>query len=59
MKVKMIPSGEVMEFCESYAARLIEQGKAVLAPAKAPKAKEPAAAPVAEDKPKADSKKKG
>ena len=32
MKVKLIKCGEVKEFNDSYAARLIEQGKAVLPP---------------------------
>lgn len=31
MKVKMIPGGEVVAVKDSYGARLIEQGKAVLA----------------------------
>jgi hypothetical protein len=34
MKVIMIATGEIAEVNESYGARLIEQGKAVMAPAK-------------------------
>lgn len=33
MKVKFVKTGEVAEFNDSYGARLIEQGRAVLAPA--------------------------
>ena len=36
MKVKLLKCGEVKEFNDSYAARLIEQGKAVL-PSEEPK----------------------
>ena len=43
MKVKLLKCGEVKEFNDSYAARLIEQGKAVLAPEEP---KEKAADPV-------------
>lgn len=32
MKVKMLRNGEVKEYNDSYAMRLIEQGKAVIAP---------------------------
>ena len=32
MKVKLLKCGEVKEFNDSYAARLIEQGKAILPP---------------------------
>ena len=33
MKVKIIKTGETQEYNDAYAARLIEQGKAVPAPA--------------------------
>ena len=32
MKVKLLNCGEIKEFNDSYAARLIEQGKAILPP---------------------------
>ena len=38
MKLKLLKCGEVKEFNDSYAARLIEQGKAVL-PSEEPKEK--------------------
>ena len=47
MKVKLIGSGEMFECNNSYAARLIEQGKAVLPAGKT--AKQP------EEKPEAQS----
>ena len=48
MKVKIIKTGETAEYNDSYAARLIEQGKAIEAPAEV---KKPAAAkPAAEKK---------
>jgi len=34
MRVKLLKCGEVKEFNDSYALRLIEQGKAVLPPEK-------------------------
>ena len=37
MKVKMLRNGEVKEYNDSYAMRLIEQGKAVIAPKEANK----------------------
>lgn len=44
MKVKIIKTGEVQDFNPAYALRLIEQGKAVRAPAAAdaPQGKEKA-----------------
>lgn len=42
MKVKMIADGAVAEVNDSYGARLIEQGKVVVIPAKAEKKAEKA-----------------
>ena len=68
MKVKLLRSGEVAEFHDTYGARLIEQGRAVAVmdePAKAaeelfmPKPELPADEPEQEEKPeKAGTKKK-
>lgn len=53
MKVKLLKCGEVKEFNDSYAARLIEQGKAILASKE--KATDPAKK-AAQTKKEADSK---
>ena len=44
MRVKILKTGEAREFDDSYAARLIEQGRATPSPAAEPTATEPEAA---------------
>lgn len=67
MKVLILKGGEELEVNESYGARLIEQGKAVVIPAKAEEAEqagepaaaaEPDAAPEAAEEARAASPKK-
>ena len=60
MKVILIATGETVEVNDSYGSRLFEQGKALLAPAKPAKKKEPEEEPKAEpkEKPKTAAKKK-
>ncbi len=41
MKVKLKATGETADIRDEYAARLIEQGKATLAPLEAPEAEKP------------------
>ena len=43
MKVLILATGKTEEYNDSYGARLIEQGRAVLAPEKKPTAKKTAA----------------
>ena len=42
MKWGILATGKIEEYNDSYGARLIEQGRAVLAPEKKPAAKKPA-----------------
>ena len=65
MKVKLLRSGEIAEFHDSYAARLIEQGRAICVPEEPPimpppeiKAEE-IKEPVKAEKPEPKKKQKG
>lgn len=60
MKVLILKGGEELEVNDSYGARLIEQGKAVVIPPKAekkPEKAEPAEEAPAAEKPKTGRKK--